>query len=108
MAKTFDEGLATDKDWVRFAIGDFIVATAVLDDDTINAVLGLELNKWLAAASCAQSIAAKGKGLASKKVEDLQLTWEDNADSAYARLIADLKEEGALQLMERPRHMFVL
>ena len=108
MAKTFVASLPTDKDWVRFAIGDYIVATAALDDDTIVAVLALEANKWLAAASCAQSIAAKGKGLVSKKVEDLQLTWEDSADNAYARLIADLKEEGALQLMERPRHMFVL
>ena len=108
MAKTFDEGLATDMDWVRFTIGDFVVATAALDDDTINAILDMELNKWFAAAACAQAIAAKGKGLASKKVEDLQLTWEDNAESAYARLIADLKAEGALQLMERPRHMFVL
>lgn len=108
MAITFDAGLATDKDWVRFTIGDAVVATAVLDDDTINAVLGLELNKWFAAASCAQSIAAKGKGLSRKKVEDLELEYEDSADNAYARLIEDLKEEGALQLMARPRHMFVL
>ncbi len=108
MAITFDPALPEDKDWVRFQIGDSVVATAVLDDATIEAILVLELNKWFAAATCAQAITARGKGLASKKVEDLELTYEDSADSAYQRLIDDLREEGALQLMERPRHLFVL
>ena len=108
MAKTFDPALPEDKDWIRFKIGDAIVTSAVLEDETIVAILGMELNKWFAAAECAQAITAKGKGLASKKVEDLELTYEDSADSAYQRLIEDLREEGALQLMERPRHLFVL
>jgi hypothetical protein len=108
MTVSFDPTLATDRDWVRFKIGDATVATATLQDETIDAILAQEANKWFAAACCAQAIVGRARGLASKKVDDLHLTYEDNADSAYARLIQELREEGALQLMERPRHMFVL
>lgn len=105
MAATYDPTLATDRDWVRFLIGDRTVASARLQDEEIDAVLTEEQNKYLAAARCAEIAFGGTQGLVEKAVDDLRLKYSDNADSAYWKYIESLREKGARLTYERP-HMF--
>lgn len=111
MAKTFDENLSTDKDWVRFLIGDS-VATMSLEDETIEAVLAVTTlypNKYLAAAECARSILSLGKDVVSKKVDELQIDYGGGqAESFYRERIKQLQAQGADQQMPTPRNFQVL
>lgn len=103
MTATYDVNLATDKDWVRFKIGDSVVdpeTRAKLQDEEIEAVLAEESNKWLAAARLAESILAKRQGATSKSVGDLSISYGDGSDSSYRGLIKDLREEGCRRLLK--------
>ena len=95
MSTTYNPALPTDKDWVRFLVGDRDVASAVLSDEEINALLNEEANKYLAAARAGEIILTSGQGLVMKKVEDLSLTFEDSADGTYRNYIKSLRERGA-------------
>jgi hypothetical protein len=95
MAATYDPTLATDKDWVRLLIGDRDTARPFFDDAEILAVLEEEQNKYLAAATLAESVLSKGHGLVEKAVDDLHLRWSDNPKSAYSGYIAVLRQKGA-------------
>lgn len=96
MSATYDPALPTDKDWVRFLIGDTTV-TMTLSDEEIGALLAEPEypNKWLAAAAAGRRILAKGKGVISKSVAELSLSRAGGTGSAYGDLVKSLQEQGA-------------
>jgi hypothetical protein len=104
---TYDPTLSTDKDWVRFLIGDRGTSTGVgttitgarFSDEEILAVVAAEPNKWLAAAQCGDRIVAAGAGAVAKAVGDLKLEWSDASDSPYMRALDRLRERGARELL---------
>jgi hypothetical protein len=98
MPSTYDENLSTEKDYIRFRIGDR-AATFILSDEEIVAINASEPNKFYAAAVCAQTIMTRGKGLVSKRVKQLEIEYADDEQSAYMRLIEGLRAEGAEELM---------
>lgn len=97
MTVSYDPTLPTDRDWVRFLIGDRTADqdTAKLSDEEIDAVLREEPNKYFAAARCGDQIIAQGQGAVSKSVDDLSIEYGDDAESAYRAYLQGLREEGA-------------
>ena len=100
MIATFDPALATTRDWVRLEIGDHVVASAALEDESIDAIVAEEANKYLAAARCAEILVArwesKRAGRTEKQVDNLRIRWNDGAsESDYRAHIAYLREKGA-------------
>ena len=111
MAATYNPSLASDKDWVRFFIGDRgvddVESTFVLSDEEINAVLGEEKNKYLAAARCGDVILSQGRGVVSKSVGNLSLSYGDSPESAYRGHLKTLREKGCeLLLKTSGSHVF--
>lgn len=99
---TYAGTLPSDKDWVRFRIGDTDTPDNThYSDDEINAVLGLSSNKYFAAADLAESMLnAQTGGAVEKAVGDLRIRWSDSPKSAYQSLINELREEGARVLQQ--------
>lgn len=108
MSKTYDPNLSTDKDWVRFKIGDRTASALLLEDQEIEELLAEEIQingsgrhiKYLAAAQAGKLILNKGRGAVSKSVGSLSLSWSDNPEGAYGRYLDGLRERGA-ELMFR-------
>lgn len=116
MSATYDPTLATDADWVRFHTGDVNVASAVLSDEEIAAVLadiaadngasGIAL-RLLAAVRCLESAQARAfaksagsGGLSEKTVEGLTLKWGVDASTVggWRSKIDDLRRQAAFHL----------
>ena len=105
MPATYDPALSTDKDWVRFLSGDRTVSSARLQDEEIDALLGEEGNRHLAAARALEiGVAASRGGVIEKTVDDLKLKFSDTAEGALARYIAKLREKGNRAKLARPSH----
>jgi hypothetical protein len=100
VSATYDPTLPTDKDWVRFLIGDRDVADPRLQDEEILALLVEKENKYLAAALAGDSILAAGQGAVSKSVGDLSLTLGDSAESTYRAHLRRLHERGCQLLLK--------
>ncbi len=105
MAATYDPALPTDRDWVRFLIGDRTVSSARLQDGEIDAVLAEEANKYLAAARCAEVAYGGGAhgGVIEKAVDDLRLKFSDDAEGAFWTYIESLRAKGAGLTLRRPK-----
>lgn len=102
MSQEYDPTKLSDggKDWVRAEIGDTETDGMVLLDEEITNVISEESNKWFAAARCCGLIMAKDMDAVLKKVGDLQIdTAGDNAESAYRKHQAYLRERGASELL---------
>ena len=98
MAATYDPALPTDLDWIRFQIGD-TSSPFRLPNETIDAVLVEESNKWLAAARCGNlALAAASGGLSSKSVDGLSISWGGTEDT-YRSHLSWLQAEGVRQSM---------
>lgn len=119
MAATYDPTLPTDRDHVRFLIGDTNVSSAVLTDEEIAAVLGLETATgtalpFFAAARCLEAIriryATAGGGKLAKTVSKLSIQWgvDGSAAEALDHTINCLRERGAFLLSPRPRALRML
>ena len=107
MSTTYAPDLSTDKDWVRFLVGDRS-APFSLQDEEINAVVVEERNRYLAAARCAEVIQGLGGGAIRKRVGTLMLEFSDSPDNAYQRLIDQLREKGAEALQGESRITFTV
>lgn len=114
---SYDPTLGTDRDWVRFLIGDRVVVpetAAKLTNEEIDAVVADEANKFLAAARCLEALyaqwKAQGADVVEKQVGDLRIRRSDNqsAESAVAALISSLRQRGAWLLHPKPRVFQVL
>jgi hypothetical protein len=107
MSASYDPVLPTDKDWVRFLIGDRRTGSAAaLQDQEIEALLREEAGKgagtkYFAAARAGEIILSRGLGVVSKSVSDLSLTWSDNPQGAYRSHLQSLREEGARLLLKK-------
>ena len=110
MTATYDDSLATNKDYVRFLAGDRGTATGVGDnitgnhvsDEEIAALLTEELDsKYLAAARVCGLIISKGQGAVSKTVGNLAISFGDSPESAYRAHMQELRERGAELLLSR-------
>lgn len=109
MAATYDPTLPVDKDYVRFVLGDTDVPEAAdLMDEEILAILEDEQNKYLAAARCGEIIIGKNKGVVSKNVDNLGISFGDSPTSSYRALIQRLREDGANRLLSKNQVFRVL
>jgi hypothetical protein len=97
---TYDPLLSTDKDLVRFLIGDRDANSATLQDEEIDACLQQEANVYLAAAMAAGRIMTKGGAAVSKSVGNLSISYGGNAGSAYGDHVQKLREKGADLLLK--------
>ena len=97
MTATYDSALATDKDWVRFQIGDRGPTTFSLEDEEIFAILAEETNKYFAAAMCGEVIIGLGQGAVSKSVGALSISYNnDSPEAAYRSHLAYLRQRGSV------------
>lgn len=115
MSATYDPTLPTGRDWVRFLSRDTDVPdNAELSDEEIDALLAMQTATepaayYYAAAEALALIvttyAKVGKGLLSKSVEHLELTWGsgEGVIAALEQQIAGLRKRGAFLLSRRPR-----
>lgn len=113
MSATYNPGLLSDLDWVRFLTGDTDTSSAVLSDEEISGLLTEEGNKYCAAAAVLGYVvakyAAKGAGLKRKIVDDLSLEWRDGQDfeDAFRPRINELKTRCA-QAKASSTHPFLM
>ncbi len=91
MAWTYDPALPTDKDKVRFHIGDTDETDQLLQNEEIEYLLNETTNVLLAASRAAKAIAAKFARQADKAVGDLRVSLSQKSQ-AYFTLAADLEK----------------
>jgi len=91
MTWSYDSSLATDKDKVRFYIGDTDTNDQLLQDEEISFLLAEVSNVLLAAAHAAKAIAAKFSRQADKAIGDLRISLSQKART-YMTLAADLEK----------------
>jgi len=121
VSATYDPTLPTDRDWVRFLSGDRVVASAVLQDEEIDALIAEQVSingsgnwtKYLAAAMAAGVILNKDGGsgtVTSKTVGNLSIDYgsNDSADSAYRAYMKSLQERGCALLLKAGGNSHVL
>lgn len=120
MSATYDPSLPTDRDHVRFLIGDTNVASPQLEDEEIDAVIDEETAtgealKYFAAASALAALharwTAQGSGVVDRQVGALRIRRAADSTSANAAVMArisDLRARGAHLLTPRPRLFRVL
>ena len=103
MAATYTDPPVTDKDWVRFLVGDTDVSPvtdAMLTDSEIDAILGEQSNKYLAAARALSNLrtrwASAKRGIVEKQVSRLRIRWGYSAatQDAIGSRIAELRALG--------------
>lgn len=83
MSWQFDAALNTDKDWVRFLIGDTNSSRQLVQDETIVAVLGAEPNRYIAAAEICEYLVrglTAGGALEDRKVGETRIRYRRTAD----------------------------
>jgi len=91
MTWSYNSALTTDKDKVRFYIGDTDQTNQLLQDEEINFLLTEITNVLLAAAYAAKAVAAKFSRQADKAVGDLRISLSQKAQT-YMALAADLEK----------------
>lgn len=99
MAFTYD--ISTNRGKVRFLVQDITDTTArpaLLQDAEVDFTLDTEANIYMAAALCADTLAARFRGLVSKSVGSLSLSYDAEAKTWGA--IADrLRTRGSLHML---------
>lgn len=95
MAWTYSSALSTNRDRVRFLIGDTDTNDQQLQDSEIDWVLTQEGNVYLAAAKSCQALAAKYSRQADSEVGDLAVKKSQRA-KAYFDLAKKYKAEGII------------
>lgn len=93
MAVTYDPAWPTDKDWVRWRLGDTSTSDGILQDAEITSALGEYGSKQEAAWRSAQAIYAEFARLAvDSKMGQLQFLYSKRAEW-YKQLITELEVE---------------
>jgi len=105
VARTYNETIPTDKDWVRLTISDRDVSNAVFDDEEIQAVLDESANKWLAAARLGELLLTRNGGVVWKQVGELRIKFDDSEteESVYRSYLRRLRAYGCFVLEPRPK-----
>ena len=98
MAFTYSDALDTNASIVRFLLQDHTNTTAkpaLLADGEITWALSTEANVYDAAAICAETLAARFRGLMSKSVGSLSLSY-GGAEKAWMAIAERLRKRGAV------------
>lgn len=97
MSWTYDTALSTNKDKVRFMLGDTESGDALLSDEEISAQLTSEGTVRAAAIACARALAARFARKAQQITDDIgaSVRYGDRAQ-AYRDLADELRRSGAL------------
>lgn len=85
---------SSDKDAIRFLIGDTDTDDQLVNDEEITYLLTVEGNTLLAAARAAESIAAKFSRLADRKIGDYSESYNQKSE-AYLKLASRLSAQAA-------------
>ncbi len=92
MGFTFDPALATDKDKVRFKIGDTEDTAPAVEDETITALLSGGSSVLSASIDITRALIAKYSRLVDKEIGPLRIDHSDRVKN-YQRLLNELQEE---------------
>ena len=114
MSATYDPELPSNRDHVRFLIGDTDTASALFQDEEITATLSEETAtgdalKYYAAARLLGILrtkwASKGKGVAEKQVSKLRTRYGlgDDVDAGLAARESELRKRGSYLLSPSPK-----
>lgn len=74
----------TDRDWIRFVIGDTDSTDELLQDEEIDAAITNEGNKYAAAAMCAEAIGGKFSRQSNKTVGPLSISASERSAQYFA------------------------
>lgn len=97
----YDPLLPTDRDWVRFWIGDTDAVSPILRDAELDAILTAEGgNKYLAAYAAGMAIYMRKGGLVEKQVGDLRLKYSESHGQTYLNHLRALRERGIAGLRQ--------
>lgn len=90
---------SSDLDWVRFRIGDVDPRDWLMGNDEITAILAEQTNRWLAAAECAEHIAARLSREADTSINGpgAQNRSLSQRAAAYERLAKRLRQRAGFQ-----------
>jgi hypothetical protein len=94
MSASYEPDFSQDLFWVRFKIGDTNPVSASVQDEEILDLLSEKPNRYLAAAEAAEVVLSRMKGLTSKTVGDLSLSFGGGSESDYRSLIMRLRQHG--------------
>jgi hypothetical protein len=105
MTQRYSEVLTTDRDWVRFLIGDH-GATMYLEDEEIDATLAAQTSvspasRYFAAAEILPALyglwSAEGKGVVERQISKLRIRRSEGSSemSAILRHAESLRKRGA-------------
>ena len=114
MSFSYDNTLASDRDWVRFLLSDTVEADATLTDEEIDAVLLETANKYCAAVLLGGTMVGRwtvaGAGVVEKRVGDLSITYGsgESASGAFGDYLKGLRAKCLAAQMPRPRVFRVL
>lgn len=95
MAASYDTSLTHKKDQVRFLVRDTDTSSPLLQDEEIQWLLRTEANVYMAAASAAEQIASRLKGIKSKSVGGLSITYASSEE--YTKVATNLRMRGRAQ-----------
>jgi len=94
---TFTEAVDTsDRDWVRFAIGDIDSSDPQISDELIASLISEHGTKEGAAIAAAQGLAAKYARKATKSVGDLNVSYKELQEN-YTAMASRLRRELSLR-----------
>lgn len=83
MAWSYDDSLSSDKDFVRFLIGDTNSTRQLVADETIEAIILTEPNNYMAAAAIIESLyrgLTAGGSLEDRKVGETRIRYQRISD----------------------------
>jgi hypothetical protein len=114
VSATYDPELPSNRDHVRFLIGDTDTAAALLSDEEIDAVITAETAtgdalKYYAAARCLEALvtrwASAGHGVVEKQVSKLRVRrgLGESAGAVLERAIRELRKRGSYLLSPSPK-----
>ena len=90
MTQVFDNTIATEKDWVRFQIGDTNSDGMYIDDETINYFIDLNSKEQAVIDSLKYIITQLSAP--NTKIDWLTVSYQD-AREGYEKMLADKKKE---------------
>lgn len=86
---------SSDKDAVRFLIGDTDETFPLVQDEEIQFALGTEANVYAAAAKCCEALAARFSREADRRMGSVSVQSSQKA-SAYKEMARDLRKKAGL------------
>lgn len=89
MSWTYDPSMASDRDQVRFRLGDTVEADALLHDEEIDVLLGNGGSVLSVTADCAESLAMRFGRMAQSMTDDIGQSVNYGDRAQRFRLLAD-------------------